>query len=337
MAWSIVTYAGTRATGQPSAYRTAMFELCRAINERETAMGAPITGLGLTTFYKADGTQTSNISMAQLEYLPCSGANSLAARNLEKIRTWITVTAPNYFTQGTGETPLVTESWLSTQVGYDLTQACPKVNDAAHWQALQDALDLLVYFYGTWNFTDSSFTGGGSNTYTTISDAWTNRNDISASPGGAGARANAVSPTGSWRAQWASSYTWTITDGVDLFYPGGNTGSFPQTLSAPTGGTMTAAAADYLLGGTEIATGFGWSAAGDSGTFSNGGGSGSGSISTWAIGGSTSITFTASVPSTLPFNEETSATGDTTTRSAAVSLDEVRVYYDITSELTDQS
>jgi len=56
--------------GSPSAARTAMFELCRAVNEREGAAAQT-----KTEFYKADGSEAADLTSADLALIPCAGAD----------------------------------------------------------------------------------------------------------------------------------------------------------------------------------------------------------------------------------------------------------------------
>jgi hypothetical protein len=81
MAWTVPTYAGTYMGGTPSNARTAMFELCRAVNERQAALA-----LTKTEFFKADGTEAADITLADILNIRAAGVESNAEKNLKRVR-----------------------------------------------------------------------------------------------------------------------------------------------------------------------------------------------------------------------------------------------------------
>lgn len=179
MGWSIPTYAGTRATGQPSNYRIAMFELCRAVKERSVATANSASSLLL--FKKADGTFTDSPTMEDLYLLPCVGANCAAEYNLSVIQAYIvaTVNAGKWMTTVDGTTPWTVES-LEAEIGASLDRPT-RVNEARAWQAYQDAFDRMRYAKTTLvpTITDASYDGYSSDiaTYITAQDSWDHRTD----------------------------------------------------------------------------------------------------------------------------------------------------------------
>jgi hypothetical protein len=141
MAWSITTYAGTQGTGSPSGWRTAMFELCRAINEREDVTG----GFTAQQFYKADGTQARHITMADLLGMAMVGEDSYFKLNCERIMAWIKANCDSY-----SETSGLSDAWtvanLEADVGAVAFFDSPLRNThALFFQQCQDALDRLIY------------------------------------------------------------------------------------------------------------------------------------------------------------------------------------------------
>lgn len=339
MAWSISTYAGLRATGQPSNYRIAMFELCRAINEREEALG--VSG-GATNFYKADGTQGKFVSMAELEYLPCTGVNSLAELNMSRIQTAITA-ALGAYTEGSGDTAVWTNASMSADVGWNLSTPPVRVNQAAWWQAMQDALDRMIYPWGTWRPVAYASTIGRSETtafHPTISDAWADRNYANINTlvvrgleGGAGVAARANGGLiGTWNAGYCSSYGWKLEPGVSTFRVGGT-----STRTDMGGGVMTAAFADYVIFGELLASNVAFAIGDDTGDITNADIEAFCEISTWSVGATGYVTATATIPGSSPLTEETDPLLDSDDRLGIIYCTEVRTYYDISAELTDQA
>lgn len=171
MAWTIETYAGTYMGGQPSNARTAMFELCRAVNERQGAIG-----ITKTLFRKANGSTVADLTTDDLAQIKCVGASSNAFLNLKSIRdAIISMVDAGYFLETSGGTPW-TKANLEADIGTDLDADPIRPQEARYWQAMQDALDRLIYAsrevpsgfaYNNQNYQGRSFT--------TAQDAWDDR------------------------------------------------------------------------------------------------------------------------------------------------------------------
>lgn len=177
MAWTVPTYAGTYMGGLPSNARSAMFELCRAVNERQAALA-----ITKTTFYKANGTLAVDLTMADLLNIRTTGTASYGFQNLKKVRdAIISMVNAGYFTETSGLSDIWTKANLETAIGTDLDADPIRPQEARYWQAMQDALDLLIYGYGQFPFAPDSQTVGRT-TSGSESDrptAWANRADTS--------------------------------------------------------------------------------------------------------------------------------------------------------------
>lgn len=146
MGWTIETFNGSKGNGQPSMWLVAMFELCRAVRERALCgfMNSPY-------FYKADGTTTQSPTMADLTMLYTGRApdedESYVKLNMDLIQGAVinTLISVPTFTESSGTNNLWTLAGLEAAVGANLTQAARGPNDARWWQAMQDALDRLIY------------------------------------------------------------------------------------------------------------------------------------------------------------------------------------------------
>lgn len=125
--------------GSPSNARSAMFELCRAVNERQGALN-----ITKTLFRHADGTLASDVTMSELELMFATGPNVF--ENLTKVRDAIIsmVNAGRFTTTSAGVTEW-TKAALETAIGTDLDADPIRPQEARYWQAMQDALDLLIY------------------------------------------------------------------------------------------------------------------------------------------------------------------------------------------------
>ncbi len=127
--------------GSPSAARVALFELCRAVNERQGAVG-----ITKTQFYKASGSLASDVASADFAGIKASGTNSLAFRNMKRIRDAVVAMANSgKFTTTSGGTTVATKADLEIAIGADLDADPIRPQEARFWQAMQDALDLLIY------------------------------------------------------------------------------------------------------------------------------------------------------------------------------------------------
>ncbi len=334
MAWTIPTYAGQYAFGTSGALKVGMFELCRAINERETAMGVT-----LTTFYKADGTQDSDLLITDFVGMKLFSSDNKFRDNCERIMARIKEMVNNgWFTEGTGNTAVWTLANLESDVGLGAFMDRPRrLCDAPFYQQCKDALDRLIYLRATANvdvtmsqYAEGSATDYPDSLYTTYADAWANRSEVSFS--------NSI-VTGTVRSsQWGASTflvpSTNITAGVTRLarvpfnYQKMAIGSGTGIGAATITGTLTESYA--IL----VSSGSGWPSTSISGTVD---------------GESVSVTYpdTDYIPITSPtltsnftvdvvFNEP-STIPDTTDGQYIFYLGSIAMYIDIASELTDQA
>jgi hypothetical protein len=177
MPWTISTYADLIAAGSPSNWRVALFELMRGVNERQAAIG-----ITKTQFYKTDGTQAADLSMADILNIRASGVESNAEKNLKRVRgAIISMLNAGYFTEVSGSAVAWTKANMEIEIGADLDADPLRPQEARYWQAMQDALDRMIYscrevepddhigydFSPTWSF----------GSYAAIQDAWDARAD----------------------------------------------------------------------------------------------------------------------------------------------------------------
>jgi hypothetical protein len=166
MAWTHETFAGLRGTGQPSAWRVAMFELCRAVNERQAAHG-----FTKTLWVAADETETADISMDELYLLRITGITNRFELNCTRIMAAIKTMTP-FFSESSGISNAWTVSSLQTAVGLGTFIDTPaRAQQALFFQQCKDALDLLIYGrrslglnLGAFDFTTRDFYTGGNST-----------------------------------------------------------------------------------------------------------------------------------------------------------------------------
>lgn len=312
--------------GQPSNARIAMFELCRALHERQDALGYTKTPI-----IKADGTSGTSITMDDLQNIRCSGENSYAEQNLGAIRGAIIQmvggTGYSRFTTTSGGTTLYTKAQLETDIGFDLDSGPTRAQQASFWQGLQDAFDRLIYGH---SIIDVSFSAATENSWSSGQRAvanssdyellWDDRNDLGTAtlPGHViGWYGRGVSPSGDRKIEMGRGY-----DGV-IF---------------PTGvldGSLVSASYNYNATLTEY-TGSGFSVdfGGDGATVSA---SGTGSVTATGIslGTNTSIDIvvTESEPSSIPFVWPRVALNP----QATVLLESATIYHDLATILTDQA
>lgn len=141
MGWTVNTYSGTHAAGDPSNWRTAMFELCRAVNQRES-----YAGLTKTTFYNAVGGLAADRVIGDFEDMRWTVASGYPFLNLTRIQAAIlALIATGYFVTIDGGETAYTKSSVEAAVGTDLDSNPIRPQEARFWQAQKDALDLLIY------------------------------------------------------------------------------------------------------------------------------------------------------------------------------------------------
>lgn len=181
MGWTVPTYDATRGTGDPAKWATAQFELCRAVNERQAA-----TAVTKTTFYNAAGALAADRVIGDFDGMRITGTNSYVYLNLTKIRDAIlAMIATGYYTDTAGGT-VWTKAALETAIGYDIDAAPSNIQDARFCQAMQDALDALIYVTREVNSGNKYGQDAyESDVYGTLEEAWDNRRDnIDAGPTG---------------------------------------------------------------------------------------------------------------------------------------------------------
>lgn len=143
MGWSYPSLEGIQATGDPSTYRTVMFEIIRGINERNAAMGGIFSSTG---YKKPDGTMSQTITMDDIDGLFMPGASSKLKYNMQTIHSQIGSIASR-FTVASGRSATYTATTIRDAVGLPFVPpaAGDKWTDYRWWQGWQDALDLLIY------------------------------------------------------------------------------------------------------------------------------------------------------------------------------------------------
>lgn len=339
MAWSIPIYNGLYALGNPSRLRTGLFELCRAVNERETALGWVDDGVGfggnygqLTRFYKADGTTGVNLTMDDLEKLPCSGVGSYAYVNMCLINGFC-ANRCHLFTAGESTTPY-TKASLEAAIGTTLDNPL-RYNEARWWQSVQDALDLLRYPWG-FMLNDSSTSPdlGYSNNYSTIAAAWAARydNTYTFGPG-------ALSAGGwvSWQSfgQWAATVKTSWTDRFKHDYV---TYDYPASLYFAPVGSVHATKIIYSAGAYGLAGACDFTIDGTTVSVSAPVSSTEIAVTPFSLVSDSYVTVDFDEPSSSPFDVAGDPFTDHDQRLVALALDSfAKVYWDITAELTDQA
>lgn len=340
MAWSIPTYDGVYALGSPSNYRIAMFELCRAINEREAALGFGVgIAPALTSFRKTDGTLAANLTMDDLLNLPCVGPpQPYAKQNMNAITNWITARCV-LFTESSGYSAPFTVPSLEAAIG-DSIDYPTRVNEARWWQSVQDALDLLIHAWGKMpidaNLTTGSSTSnlGSGVSYDTVALAWAARG-YAAIP--------SVAPGGYvFKLPSGLSGTWKCTVGESQRY--GFKGDFVEYVGpysfrvfAPTG-TITETILTYSVTARRLASSVDFEVDGHTISASATVPDTDLSVDVFSFNSDNYINVAFENPSASPFEEEDSPFGDTDARTIAISIkSRAKVYFDIASELTDQA
>lgn len=152
MAWTHPTAEGYMF-GSPSKLRVMLFEICRAINQREALW----SGAAFTLFRNASNTEVKTFpTMDDLYHMPLwgQGSENIMRRNMQTINQWIRAysnTNPGIFFQsGDFGSPRWTLAELQTAIGYEFPSLYPeKLTDAAWWQGVIDALNLMIYIRKT--------------------------------------------------------------------------------------------------------------------------------------------------------------------------------------------
>lgn len=187
MAWTYPIWQDVYAFGPDCALRTGMFELIRAVQERQVAIG-----ISKSTFFAADGFAYQEITYESLYGMQIGGLNSHFKLNLIAIQTAIvSMLNSGVFTQSAGLSDGLTKAIVETAIGTDLDSDPVSHNDTRFWQAQVDALNLMLY--ATRSFAIDWSGGGGASrsslelrggSLTSVSDAWSDMLSDTPGPGG---------------------------------------------------------------------------------------------------------------------------------------------------------
>lgn len=151
MGWSITDYSGLKANGPDSNWRLGMFELCRAVNERQFG--------SKTEFFKGDGSHGANVTYGDLFGL--NSSESQCGANLSLIQSTI-VSMCTGFTQTSGGDDFWTKALLEAAIGESLSESATGPLDSRYWNAQRLALDKLLYIQAVEDATFVSGTGSRS-------------------------------------------------------------------------------------------------------------------------------------------------------------------------------
>lgn len=184
--WSVTNYEGQYAFGTSGVLTNAMFELCRAVNERQHALDVVVT-----QFKDKDGNLGSDLELEDFVGMFVTGENNHFRYNCTQIMNWIRVAvAAGWFMEepsasSTQWTPTsmmadigLGTSWLSGFSAYYPSNVC----DYVFYQRCQEALNRMTYVVARNrydNTTAMDVIGTASDTgYSTFATAWSNRGDF---------------------------------------------------------------------------------------------------------------------------------------------------------------
>jgi hypothetical protein len=143
MPWTVNTFSGVNTGGQPSNWRIAMFELCRAVNEREVACGGAVTQFRITA-----GSTVFAPTMEQLELLRFNQAKenliAIQAAIINMLDGFGLFNNIFFYEDDTFSTKWTVSS-MEADIGTDLASNPVSPQDARFWQAMKDALDRMIY------------------------------------------------------------------------------------------------------------------------------------------------------------------------------------------------
>jgi len=184
--WSVSNYEGQYAFGASGVLTNAMFELCRAVNERQHALDIVVT-----QFKDKDGNLASDLELDDFVGMFVTGENNHFRYNCTQIMNWIRVAvAAGWFMEAPSASSVqwtaasmmtdigLGSSWLSSFTPYYPSNVC----DYIFYQRCKEALDRMTYvvarnrYNGTGTMT---ITGSESDTgYADFATAWSNRYDF---------------------------------------------------------------------------------------------------------------------------------------------------------------
>lgn len=335
MAWTITTYSGYQMTsGTPNGWRVAMFEICRAVNERQGALN-----ITKTQFQLPDGSFSADVASDDFIGLFVSPLGGPWKANLERARdAIIEMLNGEYFLTTDGGSTTLTKAAVETAISADLDADQARPNEAAYLQALQDALDLMLYCRRTFGLSASSPTVDNrvSDTippfqFTSAQDAWTNAYNQTPS-------STSVTSTNAGL-RWFQTNLYTDPTGplpLDNYYTASmwdNMQGYSVTLDLD--GTLTKFTYDYTVDPYTVGGPI-WPSVPcviNSTTIPQTSSSGSyqGSNGDLTLSGANSMDYTSTNPSTVPWNPGVG------TELRAIRIDSITVYWDISSVLADQA
>lgn len=159
--WIIDDFTNLEMSGEDGGWTTVMFQFCRAVNERQVAIGGTPS-----TFLTGSGSAVSFPTMEQLKGLKLTGVNSPYARNIAGIVTSIRQLLygipsgsdprgwPGYYTPEMNSVDQWTIADFNDAVGFkllsegwpDLTDRFERQTQTEYFTAIKNALDLLIWF-----------------------------------------------------------------------------------------------------------------------------------------------------------------------------------------------
>lgn len=183
--WSVTNYEGQYAFGASGVLTNAMFELCRAVNERQHALGVAIT-----QFKDKDGNLATDLELDDFVGMFVTGENNHFRYNCTQIMNWIRIAVGNgWFMEEPSASSVqwtptsmmadigLGSSWLSSFSPYYPSNVC----DYIFYQRCQEALNRMKYVVARNrydNTTEMTQIGSASDVgYFTFATAWANRNE----------------------------------------------------------------------------------------------------------------------------------------------------------------
>lgn len=183
--WSVTNYEGQYAFGTSGVLTNAMFELCRAVNERQLAIDVP-----LTEFKDKDGNLGTFLSLEAIVGMFTTGEDNYFRYNCTQIMGWIrsAVSAGWFMEEPSASSSQWTSASMMADIGLGtswldaLSQTYPdNVCDYVFYQRCQEALDRMKYVVARNRYDDTTpmaITGSNSDAYVQLADAWANRGDF---------------------------------------------------------------------------------------------------------------------------------------------------------------
>ena len=331
MAWSHETYDGLYALGPDGVLKTALFELFRAVNERQEALS-----LTKTQWYKGSGGQAADLSLSDLTGLFLGNEHRI---NLQRLYSAIRTLTPFFNVTSDALTMWTVES-LETAIGASLTPPIigQRVMDKSLLEVAQAALDrlTLITIQATLGVSETAGTAIRSGSYAsgdpfppdgeldTAQDAWDARDKYSAAYSSAA---------------WSASVSHYYQAIVNLEYSASESTPPARTVDFSTfGRTMTPGSTWYTFSvANSFTNGFDYTFSGVSETLA-----GSTAATTVTHSGSLlslteehELALSVADPGTIGIPGHSTPPPSFNT-GASISLSQCRAVIDISSELTDQ-